>query len=69
LNVLAGVLLGRPERKARMNKRTFDLIVAVTVGVIAAETGFRLWATRYLIEGKPEGALNMVAQLTKAVTG
>jgi len=52
-----------------MNKRTFDLIVAVTVGVIAAETGFRLWATRYLQEGKPEGPLNMVAQVTKAVTG
>ena len=52
-----------------MNKRTFDLIVAVTVGVIAAETGFRLWATRYLQEGKPEGVLNMTAQVLKAVTG
>jgi hypothetical protein len=52
-----------------MNKHTFDLIIAVTVGVIAAETGFRLWAGRYLIEGKPEGPLNVIAQVTKAVTG
>lgn len=52
-----------------MNKRTFDLVVAVLVGVIAAETGFRLWATRYLMEGKSNGVLHITAEVTKAVTG
>lgn len=52
-----------------MNKRTFDLIVGVTVGVIGVMTGARLWATRQLIEGKPEGPLHVTALVTKAVTG
>ena len=66
---MAGVSLVGLNERPQMNKRTFDLIVAATVGVIAAETGFRLWATRYLQEGKPEGVLNMTAQVLKAVTG
>lgn len=52
-----------------MNKRTFDLILGVSVGMYAAMTGFRLWSTRYLIEGKPEGVLHVTALVTKAVTG
>lgn len=52
-----------------MNKRTFDLSVGVTVGVIAAMTGVRLWATRYLIEGKTHGFLRTTAEVTKAITG
>lgn len=57
------------ERKAPMNKRTFDLSVAVFVGAYAAMTGFRLWSTRYLIEGKPNGILHVTAEVTKAITG
>ena len=52
-----------------MNKRTFDLALGVFIGGYAAMTGFRLWSTRYLMEGKSEGPLNLLAQVTKAVTG
>ena len=56
------------QRSLIPTKRTFDLCLAVFVGGYAAMTGVRLWATRYLNEGKP-GALYSVAQVTKAVTG
>ena len=52
-----------------MNKRTFDLIVGTTVGVIGCMTGLRLWSTRYLIEGKSDGPLHVTALVVKAVTG
>ncbi len=52
-----------------MNKRQFDLSVGVFVGAYAAMTGFRLWAGRYLIEGKPKGILHTTAEVVKAVTG
>lgn len=52
-----------------MNKRQFDLAVGVAVGVYASFTGLRLWSTRYLIEGKSDGALHTVAQISKAITG
>ena len=52
-----------------MNKRQFDLGIAVFVGAYAAMTGFRLWSTRYLIEGKSKGVLHTVAEVTKAITG
>ena len=52
-----------------MNKRAFDLSVGVFVGCYAAMTGFRLWSTRYLIEGKSEGILHTTAEVVKAVTG
>ena len=52
-----------------MNKRQFDLAVGVTVGVIATLTGARLWATRYLLEGKSSGVMHTIAEVTKAVTG
>jgi hypothetical protein len=32
-------------------------------------TGFRLWAGRYLLEGRPDGLLHSIAEVTKAVTG
>jgi hypothetical protein len=52
-----------------MNKRTFDLIIGVTVGVYATMTGFRLWSTRQLLEGPSQGVLHTVAEVTKAITG
>ena len=52
-----------------MNKRQFDLGLGIFVGAYAAMTGFRLWSTRYLIEGKSNGALHTVAEVTKAITG
>ncbi|MDE1881996.1 MAG: hypothetical protein KGI89_15790 [Euryarchaeota archaeon] len=52
-----------------MNKRQFDLSVGVFVGAYAAMTGFRLWSTRYLMEGKSQGVLHTVAEVVKAVTG
>jgi hypothetical protein len=52
-----------------MNKRTFDLIVGVAIGVLGCATGARLWSTRYLLEGKSDGPLHVTALITKAVTG
>lgn len=52
-----------------MNKRTFDLALGVFIGGYAAMTGVRLWSTRYLLEGKPDGFLHLTAQVSKAVTG
>ena len=52
-----------------MNKRQFDLGLAVFVGAYAVMTGFRLWSTRYLMEGKSAGVLHVIAEVTKAVTG
>ena len=52
-----------------MNKRAFDLSVGVFIGCYAAMTGFRLWAGRYLIEGKASGPLHMTAEVVKVVTG
>lgn len=52
-----------------MNKRQFDLSVGVTVGVIAAFTGVRLWAAKYLLTGKQQGPMRTLAEVTKAITG
>lgn len=52
-----------------MNKRAFDLSLMVFVGAYGAMTGVRLWANRYLIEGKPEGPVHTLAEVAKAVTG
>ncbi len=52
-----------------MNKRQFDLALGVFIGAYAAMTGFRLWATRYLMEGKPDGFIHTTAEVVKAVTG
>ena len=52
-----------------MNRRAFDLSLGVFIGAYAAMTGFRLWAGRYLLEGKPQGALHVTAEVVKAVTG
>jgi len=52
-----------------MNKRQFDLGLAVFVGAYATMTGVRLWATYHLAEGKPDGPLHLVATVAKAITG
>ena len=52
-----------------MNKRTFDLIIGVGIGLVGCMTGARLWSTRYLIEGKSDGPLHVTALVVKAVTG
>ncbi len=52
-----------------MNKRQFDLGVAIFVGCYAAMTGFRLWATKELAVGNPQGPMFKLAEVTKAVTG
>ena len=52
-----------------MNKRQFDLGIAVFVGAYATMTGFRLWSTRYLLEGKSAGAMHTAAEIVKAITG
>jgi hypothetical protein len=52
-----------------MNKRTFDLIVGVTVGIYATMTGARLWSTKELLVGKADGPMHTLAEVVKAVTG
>lgn len=52
-----------------MNKRQFDLSVGVFLGAYATMTGVRLWATRYLIEGKATGPMHTLAEVAKATTG
>jgi len=49
-----------------MTKRTFDLAFGVAAATIIAFGGARIWATRYLMEGKPSGVLHGVAYVTKA---
>ena len=51
-----------------MTKKSFDLAVAVTVGVIASLSLVRLWATRQLIEGPSEHFAFSVAKIAKVVT-
>jgi len=52
-----------------MNKRQFDLSVGVTVGVIAAFTGLRLWAAKTLLTDTKGGALFTFAEVVKSITG
>lgn len=51
-----------------MNKRQFDLGVAIVVGVLAAATLPRLWATRRIIEGPQSGIGFTTAKVVKVVT-
>ena len=51
-----------------MTKRTFDLGVAITVGVISALVLPRLWATRRLMEGPPSGLGYSTAKVVKVIT-
>ena len=51
-----------------MTKRTFDLGVAITVGVITALVLPRLWATKRLLEGPPDGIGYTTAQVVKVIT-
>ena len=51
-----------------MNKRTFDLILAETVGILVLWGGVSLWSRRRLTDG-PNGGLGYhAAKVTKAVT-
>ena len=51
-----------------MNKRTFDLILAETVGILVLWGGVSLWSRRRLMQG-PNGGLGYhAAKVTKAVT-
>jgi hypothetical protein len=51
------------------NKRAFDLTLSVAVATLVAAGGARIWATRYMSEGKPSGFLYSVAAITKGVLG
>jgi hypothetical protein len=51
-----------------MTKRTFDLGVAITVGVITAMILPRLWATRRIMEGPATGFGYSTAKVVKAIT-
>jgi hypothetical protein len=51
-----------------MTKRTFDLGVAITVGIITALALPRLWATRRLMEGPAEGMGYTTAKVVKVIT-
>ena len=51
-----------------MNKRTFDLVLMETVGILVVWGGLSMWSRRRLMDGPSGGALNGVAKVTKAVT-
>ena len=51
-----------------MNKRTFDLILAETVGILVLWGGVSLWSRRRLTDGPNGGLVYHAAKVTKAVT-
>lgn len=51
------------------NRSTFHLAFGVAAATIIAAGGARMWATRYLMEGKQSGVLHGVAAVTKGVLG
>lgn len=51
-----------------MNKRTFDLIVGVDVGILILWGGLSLWSRRRLMTGPNSGLGYDVAKVSKAVT-
>ena len=51
-----------------MTKKTFDLGVAITVGVIVAMTLPRLWSTKRLLVGPQSGMGYELARGIKVIT-
>ncbi len=51
-----------------MNRRTFDLIIAVNVGFLAVVTGARIWAGAVQYDHRGP-FLEKVGKVVKAVTG
>jgi hypothetical protein len=51
-----------------VNRRTFDLIIAVQIGLLAVVTGARVWARAVQVESRGP-ILVKVAKITQAVTG
>lgn len=51
-----------------MNKRTFDLIVAVDVGVLILWGGLSMWSRKRLMTGPNSGLGYDVAKISKAAT-
>lgn len=51
-----------------MNKHTFDLVLAETVGILVLWGGVSLWSRRRLMQGPNSGLGYSAAKVTKAVT-
>lgn len=51
-----------------MNKRTFDLIIAVDVGFLILWGGAGIWSRQRLANGPSTGVAHAIAKIAKAVT-
>jgi hypothetical protein len=51
-----------------VNRRTFDLIIAVQIGLLAVVTGARVWARAVQVESRGP-VLTKVGKVVQAVTG
>jgi hypothetical protein len=51
-----------------MNKRTFDLVLMETVGILVLWGGLSMWSRSRLMHGSNSGPGYSVAKVAKAVT-
>lgn len=51
-----------------MTKRTFDLVLMETVGILVVWGGVSMWSRARLMSGPTSGFLHGTAKVTKAVT-
>lgn len=51
-----------------MNKRTFDLVLMETVGILIVWGGLSMWSRRRIQDGPNSGVLYSTAKVVKAVT-
>lgn len=51
-----------------MTKRTFDLVLMETVGILVVWGGLSMWSRRRLMSGPRSGVLHGTAKVVKAVT-
>ena len=51
-----------------MNKRTFDLVLMETVGILVLWGGVSLWSRRRIMQGQNSGVGYSTAKVVKAVT-
>lgn len=51
-----------------MTKRTFDLVLMETVGIIILWGGLSMWSRRRLMDGPNSGVLHGTAKVVKGLT-
>lgn len=51
-----------------MTKRTFDLVLMETIGILVLWGGVSMWSRRRLMFGPPAGPLHATAKVVKGIT-